>query len=96
MIKIIKYKFKPANTIGKEETRETLKVMKSGALSSYLGSKGPEFLGGKYVKKFEKKICEFFNVKYAICAILLEERQLLYPQSKYAFTPSNSGLDVSE
>jgi len=66
MTKIIKYKFKPANTIGKEEARETLKVMKSGALSSYLGSKGPEFLGGKYVKKFEKKICEFFNVKYAI------------------------------
>ena len=38
MTKIIKYKFKPANTIGKEEINETLKVMKSGALSSYLGS----------------------------------------------------------
>ena len=49
MTKIIRYKFKPANTIGKEETLETLKVMKSGELSSYLGSKGPEFLGGKYV-----------------------------------------------
>ena len=66
MKKLINYNFKPANTIGKEEALDVAKVMKSGLLSSYLGSKGPEFLGGKYVKKFEAKICKFFKVKYAV------------------------------
>lgn len=66
MKKVIDYKFKPANTIGIDETSDVLKIMKSGILSSYLGSKGPDFLGGKFVKKFEKKICQFFNVKHAI------------------------------
>ena len=70
MTKIIKYKFKPANTIGKEEINETLKVMKSGALSSYLGSKGPEFLGGKYVKKFEKVSVNFLELNTNISEFL--------------------------
>ena len=64
--KEIDYKFKRYNPIGAEEIKEVTKVMKSGILSGYLGSYGSEFLGGPYVKKFENKMCKYFNTKFAI------------------------------
>ena len=61
-------KLKPFNTIGKEELRIVTKVINSGTLSGYFAKKGKEngFLGGKYVQEFEKNICDYFKVKYAI------------------------------
>ena len=65
-MKIINYKFKKKNTINKEEIRSAIKVLKSGELSGFMGSSGPNFLGGKFVRKFEKKIEKFYKIKYAI------------------------------
>ena len=64
--KLIKYKFKKQNTIQKEEIRAALKVLKSGKLSGFIGSAGSGFYGGKYVKKFEDKVKNFYKVKHAI------------------------------
>ncbi len=61
MKKIKKYK-----SIGREELIEANKVINSGVLSNYIAKDGKNFLGGKYVKKFEKKIENVFKVKYAI------------------------------
>jgi len=64
--KIIKYKFKKFNTIDKKELLAVKKVLKSGVLSSFLGSKSKNFYGGKKVLEFEKKFRNYFGVKYAI------------------------------
>lgn len=59
-------KIKKYNTIGKEELRAVKKVIEKGELSSFLGSKGKNFLGGKKVREFESKIEKYFKVKYAV------------------------------
>ena len=62
-------KFKKHNPIGIEEKKAAIKVIESGVLSSFLGSKGENFYGGKYVKKFEDRIKKYFRVKNAITVI---------------------------
>ena len=64
--KTIKNKFSPYKTIGKEEISAANKVLKSGILSGFEASKSQKFYGGKFVRKFEEKIKNFFKVKYAI------------------------------
>lgn len=69
--KISRLKFNRYNSIGKEELVAAVKVIKSGHLSSFVGSwpssdGRSSFYGGKKVLEFEKRICKFFNVKYAI------------------------------
>ena len=64
--RIINHSFKRFNTIGKEEIRAATKVLKSGILSSFLGSWSAEFYGGKYVKALEKDFQKKYNVKYAV------------------------------
>ena len=59
-------RFKKYNTIGKKELLAAKKVIKSGQLSGFLGSQGKNFLGGKKVQEFEKKIQDYFKVKYAV------------------------------
>ena len=67
----INHQFKRFNTIGIEEINSVVKVMESGKLSSFLGSWGPEFYGGKYVKALEKA----FEKKGIV---FLEESRLVY------------------
>ena len=64
--KIIKYKFRRYNSIGREECIAANKVIKSGRLSGFLAGTTAEFQGGKYVKLFEKRLRKYFNVKHAI------------------------------
>tara|TARA_B100000029_G_scaffold476947_1_gene521534 strand:- start:28114 stop:29331 length:1218 start_codon:yes stop_codon:yes gene_type:complete len=59
-------KIKKYNSIGKEELKSAVKVIKSGVLSDFVGAQGRNFEGGKYVQKFEKQVKNFFNVKHAI------------------------------
>lgn len=54
------------NSLGKEEERAVLKVIKTRVISDFLGRAGQYFLGGKYVKELEEKFCKYFNVKYAV------------------------------
>ena len=58
--------FKPYNTIGIEEIKAVQKVMRTGVLSQFLGSRGKYFYGGPQVQKFEKSIKKYFKVKYAV------------------------------
>ena len=60
------FKPKEYKSIGKEELAIATKVIKSGKLSGFLAKEGKDFLGGKYVKKFETDIQKYFKVKYAI------------------------------
>jgi len=64
--KIIKHQFKRFNPIGAQELHAANKVIKSGKLSGFLAGSGKEFLGGKYVREFERKLQSYFQVKYAI------------------------------
>ena len=64
--KILKKKFSTPNTMTKKEVIAASKVIKSGILSQYVGDRSEGFMGGKYVKKFEKKCCSFFKSKYAV------------------------------
>ena len=64
--KVLKRKLNRFNHIGKEELNAAKKVIKTGILSDYIAASGPNFLGGKKVREFEKKCEEFFKVKYAI------------------------------
>jgi len=59
--KVIKYKFKPHQPIGKEELKAATRVIKSGNLSSFVAGQNKRsyyggkknFYGGKYTLKFE-------------------------------------------
>ena len=55
--------FKKYNSIGKEELRAAIKVMKSGNLSGYVADKSKNFYGGKYVKSFEDYLKKFYGVR---------------------------------
>ena len=64
--KTIKYKFKRYNSMSSEEANVASNIIKKGILSDFLASPNEGFRGGKLVRKFEKKIESFFNVKNAI------------------------------
>lgn len=59
-------KFPAYVTVGKEEEKAALRVIKSGILSRFLGSWHEDFYGGPEVQAFEKEWEEYFNVKHAI------------------------------
>ncbi len=59
-------KIKKYNSIGKQELKAAVKVLKSGVLSDFVGGRGKNFNGGKYVKKFENRVQNDFKVKHAI------------------------------
>jgi len=58
--------FPAYNTIGVEEEEATLRVLRSGKLSTYLGSWHDDFYGGKEVQALEREWEDFFQVKHAI------------------------------
>ena len=59
-------KFKSRNSFDKNEVNAVNKILKSGSLSSYVGEWEDKFYGGTEVRKFEKKICNYFGVRHAI------------------------------
>ncbi len=58
--------FPAYNTIGKEEEVAVLRVLRSGKLSTYLGTWHDDFYGGSEVRALEEEWAEFFGVKHAI------------------------------
>lgn len=64
--KAIEKEFAPYTSLGKKEKNIVLEVLDTGSISGFYGSKGKYFLGGKYVRKFEEKICELWGCKFAI------------------------------
>lgn len=58
--------FPEYRTIGEEEKRAVAEVMDSGVLSAFLGTAGPNFLGGPRVRKLEDEWCAYFGVSHAV------------------------------
>ena len=58
--------FKPYNSIGKPEIKAANSVLKTGELSRFLGTRHPDFNGGKKVQKFESDWAMFFGTNFAI------------------------------
>lgn len=58
--------FPAYNTIDKQEEEAVLKVLRSGKLSTYLGTWHEDFYGGSEVQALEKEWTDFFGVKHAI------------------------------
>ena len=58
---VINYKFKTNNTIDKKEIDAVTKVMKTGKLSGFYGSKSKFFWGGEKIRKFEKMWSKYFD-----------------------------------
>jgi len=54
------------NTIGKEEEKAALRVLRSGVLSGFVGVAGKYFLGGPEVRRFEELFRKKFKVKHAV------------------------------
>lgn len=58
--------FPAYNTIGIEEEEAVLRVLRSGKLSTFLGTWHDDFYGGPEVRALESEWAEYFNVKHAI------------------------------
>jgi len=58
--------FPAYNSIDKQEEEAVLRVLRSGKLSTYLGTWHEDFYGGSEVQALEKEWIEFFGVKHAI------------------------------
>jgi len=58
--------FVPHNSIGKQEQRAVKSVMRSGELSRFLGTKHPDFNGGKKIQEFEEKWASYFETNHAL------------------------------
>jgi len=54
------------NSLGREEKRAVMEVMDKKVISDFIGRTGEKFLGGKYVKKFEREMEKKFKFKYAV------------------------------
>ena len=64
-----KYRTKPFpayNTIDQKEEEAVLRVLRSGKLSTYLGTWHDDFFGGTEVQNLEKKWAKYFGAKHAI------------------------------
>ena len=64
--KVIKNPLPAYKSINKKEKQLVMEVMDSGLISEFYGNWGDNFLGGKFVRKFEDKLCEILNCKHAI------------------------------
>lgn len=53
-------------SMGEDEAKAAVKVVKGGILSAYIGAPGEGFMGGEQVKAFEAKAAAYFGVKHAI------------------------------
>jgi perosamine synthetase len=65
-LKTIQTPFSRYNSIGSEEMAAARSVVESGTLSSFYGSWGDQFHGGRKVQEFERACEAYFGVKHAI------------------------------
>lgn len=66
MEKIRTKPFPVYNSIGEEEQKAALEVIRSGLLSDFIGRHCEKFQGGKYVQMLEKMWADYHKVKHAI------------------------------
>ncbi len=56
----------PYPSMGEAEEKAVVDVVRSGCLSGFFGSPGPEFLGGPKVRAFERAWCERYGASHAV------------------------------
>lgn len=59
-------KFPAYRTVGKEEEKAVLRVLRSGVLSRFLGTWHEDFYGGPEVRAFEREWAKYYGVKYVV------------------------------
>lgn len=64
--KLRSHPFPAYNTIGQAEEEAVLRVLRSGKLSTFLGTWHDDFFGGPEVRALESEWATFFGVKHAI------------------------------
>lgn len=64
--KIRKKPFPAYRFHGKEEKKALNRVIDSGILSGYIGTKHENFYGGREVRALEKEWADYFHIKYAV------------------------------
>ena len=63
---VIPIPFPPYRSLGQEETNAANRVLSSGVLSAFVGTRGPGFLGGTEVQKLEQEAALRFGVKHVV------------------------------
>jgi len=63
---VISEPLSPYPSMGEAEEQAVVEVVRSGCLSGFYGSPGPEFLGGPKVRAFEDAWAERYGVKHAV------------------------------
>lgn len=63
---VIQIPFERYSTIDESDENEALRVIKSGALSRFIGDAGDYFLGGPEVQGFEEQFAKKFKVDFAV------------------------------
>ena len=64
--KVLERLFPAHRTIGNEEERTVIEVLRSGVLSRFVGGWHPDFYGGPQVRALEEEWAQYFGVKHAI------------------------------
>lgn len=88
-------KYFPAQeTVGNEEIAAVNQVMQTGILSNYRGNSGPNFMGGRFVQKFEEDFADYHDTYAAVavnsCTSALQIACIaidLYPNDTVLVTP---------
>src|SRR3990167_8730336 len=63
---VLKNQLPEVHNAGREEAVAAVRVIKEGPLSGFLGTASSRFLGGKYVRLFEKEFSKKFKVRHAV------------------------------
>ncbi len=63
---VIEGELAPYRSVGEKEEAAVIEVIRSGCLSGFYGSPGPEFLGGPKVRAFEDAWKTRYGVKHAV------------------------------
>lgn len=60
------FPYPPFPIIGKKEKQAVINALNKGALATFAGSPGPDYLGSGFAKKLEQSFCSYYGTNYAI------------------------------
>ncbi len=63
---VIDHPLSEFKAIGEDDINAVVDVMRTGVLSAYIGARGPAFMGGPTVQRFEAEAATYFGVRHAI------------------------------
>lgn len=60
------FPYPPYAVIGAREKQAVMAALEASELSTFLSSPGPDFFGGGFARKLEKKFCSYYQVKHSV------------------------------